>query len=1133
METAGLVSLVTVLGGLAAVGASGAPQLGNLVAQAKQGADELLGPPPGRRPMFQTVALPPLETPTPPPTVALPPITTGPDSSIAPIDQITLPAPATPAVVPIDPLIDPYLTTSEKINKQITRSRIGNVAEEYNRNKWSVVLTKLGFTVLSGNVFPLQPPPERTLPACAIVERELTEGERTSRIVSSERKNQINEELDGWQVSVDECFRLMDIFVSDEPAEQYVKLIKDKLTEPERQRRQITKARLDELAKLDAQNMINVIKDKLTASGFTILETTPSSPPIKTQMDTQREEQSNACLKEEDIPKITSEEIEEWMKRPELNVEDQTYEMTNWVDAAEFAPPLPAPPTATTAPPTATVSVPSLVTPTGAPISTTQRQKQPFWRRMTLRAPRLSDKAEKDAAKKLIDLGIENNVESFVQYIQGKPSSDQLDALTLVTTVYPNDADLFFDAGMENRKLAVEFDRASEKLKQKIRTVVKTARDARPPVQSTNPLFVRTPAPPTATPAPPTAAPPPLPPTVTPEAARGFASLAATKISADRLNAALTSVPTAATSSAAAASAAPPSLPPSSIPWVNQAMGIQTPTAATSSAAAASAAAPEELLTLDLSDKDTLKDVLVGILGEDPQSNPEGTFQRWLDSPEGRSKTPEYVKGLLGYMVAAYPESADKIVEDSGIPVDETDIAIQDAVRAAREGRSCQAPLDIPRVLLFEETERIIIPPDGWCFYRAVLTALGQPADTENVEAFARQIATWLDANKVQFEGGFNDQYALNDAVQTIDGMEVQPNQRIVNGSVVNKDMIRVNGTSKHMDFDEFIDTLPQPATSGLGPAMWAELENTGVGQAVADLTQSRLAIYQQFGELTHYTLRETKECSFGDPPNTRILYLFNDNGNHFDVLVPQEQPRLRADSVITQASESASVGPAVSEIGSEPKSVAESQSSLGPSVSEVGSVGTSELPIQQTTPRIMRIIEQGKQKRKEEVRSFNTLIQGERIQEQRLDQTRETIAGRLSFADESGKRVPVRNLVNFNTWIKQHVSEIRSELTPAEREFMFDFVVKALKDVLMEDGVSSYTAANPEIIYQEALRKITPPPQIVGTVKQKRNVDLSGGMRKNTFRRRRGVTTKKHVRRTSYRKNRANRPNSHTRRRS
>jgi hypothetical protein len=153
---------------------------------------------------------------------------------------------------------------------------------------------------------------------------------------------------------------------------------------------------------------------------------------------------------------------------------------------------------------------------------------------VTLRAPRITSSTKKDAAK-LTELGI-TDVDSFVNYLQGKSSAEQMDTLRMVTSVFPQDADVFFDAAIDNPDVSEAFQRASSKVRDPITKVVKKARKARPSALVTAPTAISalTAAPPTVeeapveldqinpmfAPAPIVTVPPPAPTVTVPEPAK-------------------------------------------------------------------------------------------------------------------------------------------------------------------------------------------------------------------------------------------------------------------------------------------------------------------------------------------------------------------------------------------------------------------------------------------------------------------------------------------------------------------------------------------------------------------------------------------------------------------------------------
>jgi hypothetical protein len=138
-------------------------------------------------------------------------------------------------------------------------------------------------------------------------------------------------------------------------------------------------------------------------------------------------------------------------------------------------------------------------------------------------------------------------VDSFVNYLQGKSSAEQMDTLRMVTSVFPQDADVFFDAAIDNPNVSEAFQRASSKVRDPITKVVKKARKTRPsalvtaptaisaltaapptveeaPVEldQINPMFAPAPAPTVTVPPP---APAPAPSDVVPPHLRGISSI--------------------------------------------------------------------------------------------------------------------------------------------------------------------------------------------------------------------------------------------------------------------------------------------------------------------------------------------------------------------------------------------------------------------------------------------------------------------------------------------------------------------------------------------------------------------------------------------------------------------------------
>jgi hypothetical protein len=108
---------------------------------------------------------------------------------------------------------------------------------------------------------------------------------------------------------------------------------------------------------------------------------------------------------------------------------------------------------------------------------------------VTLRAPRGATKKQKDAKAELDQLAI-TNVEEFSTYIQGKSSTEQMNALQNGVIAYPDDADLFLDAMTADETAGTAFAQSSDALKKSIQKAADKARKKRPTALVTAPAAI-------------------------------------------------------------------------------------------------------------------------------------------------------------------------------------------------------------------------------------------------------------------------------------------------------------------------------------------------------------------------------------------------------------------------------------------------------------------------------------------------------------------------------------------------------------------------------------------------------------------------------------------------------------------
>jgi len=140
------------------------------------------------------------------------------------------------------------------------------------------------------------------------------------------------------------------------------------------------------------------------------------------------------------------------------------------------------------------------------------------------------------------------------------------------------------------------------------------------------------------------------------------------------------------------------------------------------------------------------------------------------------------------------------------------------------------------------------IKDDGWCFYRAVLTAAQRNPD--DVRKFAQAIT-----------------YCVTHIfTNTEDAMKQSLNTR-------------VNGIQSRITVEQLVKLISIPnLTAKQNPCVYPELDQC-IGQAAAYILQKNIVIYDQRGDV----VGKYRGTDLTGP--TDQIYLVNTNGNHFDII--------------------------------------------------------------------------------------------------------------------------------------------------------------------------------------------------------------------------------------------------------
>ena len=150
-----------------------------------------------------------------------------------------------------------------------------------------------------------------------------------------------------------------------------------------------------------------------------------------------------------------------------------------------------------------------------------------------------------------------------------------------------------------------------------------------------------------------------------------------------------------------------------------------------------------------------------------------------------------------------------------------------------------------PKQLPFKTQE---INDDGWCFYRAVLTAAQRnPGD---VRKFAQAIT-----------------YCVTHIFTNTEDVMKQPLN------------IRVNGIPSQITAEQLVKLISIPnLTEKKHPCVYPELDQC-IGQAAAYILQKNIFIYDEHGSLIG------KYCGTDSTDPNNQIYLVNTNRNHFDII--------------------------------------------------------------------------------------------------------------------------------------------------------------------------------------------------------------------------------------------------------
>jgi hypothetical protein len=150
-----------------------------------------------------------------------------------------------------------------------------------------------------------------------------------------------------------------------------------------------------------------------------------------------------------------------------------------------------------------------------------------------------------------------------------------------------------------------------------------------------------------------------------------------------------------------------------------------------------------------------------------------------------------------------------------------------------------------PKQLPFKTQE---IKDDGWCFYRAVLTAAQRNPD--DVRKFAQAIT-----------------YCVTHIFTNTEDVMKQPLNT------------RVNGIPSQITAAQLVKLISIPnLTEKNHPCVYPELDQC-IGQAAAHILQKNIFIYDERGSVIG------KYCGTDSTDPKNQIYLVNTNGNHFDII--------------------------------------------------------------------------------------------------------------------------------------------------------------------------------------------------------------------------------------------------------
>ena len=167
--------------------------------------------------------------------------------------------------------------------------------------------------------------------------------------------------------------------------------------------------------------------------------------------------------------------------------------------------------------------------------------------------------------------------------------------------------------------------------------------------------------------------------------------------------------------------------------------------------------------------------------------------------------------------------------------------------------------------------DTIDIPGDGWCFYSAILRGLDELYDPTSSHKFAIEISTWLN----------NNRSIKPPAAENIN----HPTFEEKYNETVGKELIPVYGGegNRKLTYDEYRELTTQ-TTQSQSPKVWAEVGISGY--AAADIKNIHIKVYNNLKThvADYYPL-------IGK--GTKTIRIFNENGNHFNLLVPKAKDKI------------------------------------------------------------------------------------------------------------------------------------------------------------------------------------------------------------------------------------------------